>query len=63
MNHSFNAPRAPIESGMTLRTPHLVTTIDLENPGATVRAGFGIIRQKSRGGQNIRVTDMFDVSL
>jgi hypothetical protein len=45
----------PAESRLTLRTPHLVTAVDLANLSSTLRAGLGLLLDGLDGLNEFRV--------
>ena len=49
VNNAFlDIARSPTESRVTLGTPHLITTIDLEDGNLATRTGFARLKRLSR---------------
>lgn len=63
MNTCFNASSAPTKCGAAFGAPHLITTVDLENPRPAIGTRFGIVGQELGGGDIVGMASMFHVAL
>jgi hypothetical protein len=63
MNTGFNTSSAPTKCGAALGAPHLITTVDFENPGSAIGTRFSIIGQELGGGDIVGMASMFHVAL
>ena len=58
----FLATCAPREGAVTLRTPHLITSLDLRNDRSATRAWTTVLGEKLRSGHVIRITGVLGIA-